>query len=110
MTDHALQKVDRDGLVVALNAAAAGGDTLPCGADVWVHFRNPTAGALTVTLVTPQTVGGNAVADVIRAMPANSDWVVGPLDPSLFASQPSGRAAVTYSGAGVTVAALRLDR
>ena len=52
---------------------------------VFLHFKKTGVGTCTVTIVTPGTVQGIAIADVTVSVPATTgDVFVGPLSPSLF--------------------------
>lgn len=99
------------GLVVAGAAASAGGDEAPTGGGRLLHVAVAAAagGPVTVTVATPGTVRGLAVADVSKAVSPGGVWVL-PLT-SEFRSSATGRAAVSYTDAtNVTVAVLEPDR
>lgn len=99
------QRIDRDGLTPTYAAATAGGDTVNTGATTFLHVKNASAAAITVTLVTPGKVGGLDIADQAATCPVG-DTLIGPISPDLFGGE-SGVASITYSAvASVTVAAL----
>ncbi|WP_435215915.1 hypothetical protein [Streptomyces sp. bgisy034] len=94
------------GLEISFDAAAGGGDTCVTGAGVLLLVRNGDASSHTVTLATPGTVNGLAIADravtvsagATEAIPVTSDY----RDPS------TGRASITYDGVtSVDVAVVR---
>ncbi|MBZ6259761.1 hypothetical protein KVH22_30040 [Streptomyces olivaceus] len=94
------------GGTIAFTAAAAGGDTCQTGAGVLLVVKNGDASEHTVTLVTPGTVNGLAIADrevTVAAgaqvgIPVNDDY----RDPS------TGRASLTYDAVtSVEVAVIR---
>lgn len=91
------QSVDLDGLTPVYSAAAAGGDAVAAGDEVVYHFKNASAGAITVTAVTPGTVQGLAVEDRALVVPANSELFV-KLPPSMFQNPSTKRVNLTYSG------------
>lgn len=89
-------------------AAASGGDTAPVGAGRFLYIRNGDASPHTVTLATPGTVSGIAIADVVVSVPAGESKLI-PLS-TLFRGA-SGRAALTYDAVtNVSVAVFELER
>lgn len=95
------------GLAPATAPAAAGGDQAPVGGNRLLYVRNNSAASVTVTVATPGTVRGLAVADVVAAVAASAVWTL-PLS-RMFADPITGRAAITYSAAAnVGVAVLEL--
>jgi len=51
---------------------------------VWISMRNSGAGSHTMTFPTPQTVDGQAVADMTIAVANGVTTLVGPFPPSTF--------------------------
>ncbi|MFH9957313.1 hypothetical protein ACH4OX_24310 [Streptomyces roseolus] len=89
-------------------AASSGGDTAPVGPGRFLYVRNGDASPHTVTIATPGTVSGVAIADVAVAVPAGESKIV-PLT-GLFRGA-SGRAALTYDAVtAVSVACFELER
>lgn len=95
------------GAAVAYTAATSGGDDCQTGAGVVLLVKNGDASDHTVTLATPGTVNGLAIADrpvpvaagAEKAIPITNDY----RDPS------TGRAAITYDAVtSVTVAVIRV--
>lgn len=87
-------------------AAAGGGDTAPVGPGRFLYVNNGSGGSLTVTVATPGTVSGLAIADTAVAVGAGDHALI-PLS-NVFRGA-NGRAAVTYSGVtSLTVAAFEL--
>lgn len=94
------------GAAVTYAAAAAGGDTFVPTARRRLHVKNGSASSITVTIATPATYAGLAIADAGGAVAAGEERAFGPFDPALFANS-SGVAAVTYTAVtSVTVAVL----
>jgi hypothetical protein len=91
---------------LATNGGAAG-DTFANTGKEFIEIR--TAGtAATVTFVTPNTVGGLAIADQAVVMPATGTTLCGPFAPGLY-NDSSGNVGITYNGtAGVTLGVFRL--
>ncbi|MFC8012204.1 hypothetical protein [Streptomyces cinereoruber] len=87
-------------------AAAGGGDTAPCGPGYLLAVINGGAGPQTVTIATPGTKNGHAIADATLTVAAG--------DTGLLAlggefRGANDRAAITYSAVtSVTVAVLKL--
>ncbi|MCW2498273.1 hypothetical protein [Jatrophihabitans sp.] len=99
------QVVQIAGTAPTANAASAGGDTVPTGDRTWIHVTNGSGSSVTVTIATPGTVSGLAIADVTVAIPAGTGKDIGPLTTALFGDN----AAITYSATtSVTVAALSI--
>ncbi|MFG2837030.1 hypothetical protein ACGFYE_18745 [Streptomyces zaomyceticus] len=89
-------------------AASADGDTAPVGAGRFLYVRNGDAAPHTVTIATPGTLSGVAIADVTVTVPAGESKIV-PLT-ALFRGA-SGRAALTYDAVtAVSVAVFELER
>lgn len=90
------QKVDADGLTPAYVSAAGGGDTCLPGEGSYIHVKNGSGGSITVTLVTPGTVAGLAVADRAVAVGAGAEAKI--LIGDEYRNQSTGLASITYSG------------
>ncbi|MBD0837371.1 hypothetical protein [Streptomyces sp. TRM68416] len=95
------------GAEVPYGPAAAGGDDCQTGAGVVLLVRNGDASSHTVTLVTPGTVNGLAIADrpvpvaagAVEAIPVTNDY----RDPA------TGRASITYDAVtSLDVAVIRV--
>lgn len=106
------QVVSVSGLAPTYAAAAGGGDTFTPGDDVFLHVKNAGGSPVTVTVVTPNTVGGLAISDVSVSVPATTgDRMIGPLSRQNFARSSDGLGEITYSGVtSVTVAVVDVRR
>ncbi|KUN92036.1 hypothetical protein [Streptomyces caeruleatus] len=82
-------------VAAAATAANAGGDTAPVGPGRFLYVNNGSGGSITVTIATPGTVSGLAVADTAVAVAAGKHAII-PLS-NVFRGS-NGRAAITYSG------------
>lgn len=102
-TDLNVQRVTRDGLAPAYTAANVDGHSISNDGQPILHVKNGSAGAITVTFVTPRQVDGLAVADLAVSVPAGGERIIGRFPPATF-----GRVVdVDFSAvASVTVAAL----
>ncbi|MGQ4513696.1 hypothetical protein [Streptomyces sp. DW26H14] len=82
------------------------GDSCPTGQGVLLVVKNADSAAHTVTLATPQTISGLAVADRTVSVPNGGTSLIPLLD--LYRDPETGRAAVTYDAVtSVTVAVVR---
>jgi hypothetical protein len=75
----------------------------------FLHFRKSGAGGCTVTIQTPPTIGGLAVAEQTVNVPATTgDVMVGPFPPAIY-NDGNGDAKFTLSEiTGLDVAVLKL--
>lgn len=102
----ATQSIARPGGPATYAAVSAGGDKVSPGDHTFLHIKNGNAATCTVTVVTPVTEGGFAVADLSLAIATGTDAFIGPLPAALF-RDTDGYASVTYSvSSSVTIAAL----
>lgn len=102
----AVQPLPTSGLAPTLAAASAGGDTAPIGSQFLLVVRNGGGAPVTVTVVTPGTTKGLAIADAALAIPAGGEGFI-PLD-SIYRNPSTGRADITYSAVtSVTVGVLQ---
>ncbi|MFJ6729991.1 hypothetical protein ACIQPQ_34340 [Streptomyces sp. NPDC091281] len=90
-----------------LVSAAGGGDTAQTGAGVVLAVKNADAGSHTVTVATPGTVDGLAVADRAVAVAAGQTMLIPLTD--RYRNPGTGRAAISYDGVtSVTVGVFRI--
>lgn len=92
----------------AFVAAAGGGDKIAPNDNGYLHYRNGSGGAITVTVVTPGLDKyGQARADIAVVVPATTgERIIGPF-PADLADPTDGLVAITYSGVtSLTVAAI----
>lgn len=74
-----------------------------------LHFKKDQASDATITIETPRTVGGLAVADRTVTIPGSTgDVFVGPLAPGLYNTGQDVKFTISGDVAGLTVAALRV--
>jgi hypothetical protein len=101
-------RVKITGIAPAPVAADALGDSLPAG-NTFALVKNSSAGSINVTVVVPGTTRFEQdEPDVVVAVPAGGERLIGPLSPAL-ANAETGLVDLTYSAvASVTVAALAL--
>jgi len=92
---------------VALNATNAGGDTVARADNGFVLFRNPTGGAITVTIDTPGTTHGLAIADASVVIGAGNFAIV-PINDEVFVHPDDHLIHLAYSAGGLTAAVCHL--
>jgi hypothetical protein len=109
------QSINRAGVGPTYAAAAGGGDQVAPSAQTFLHVKNGSGGALTVTVA---AVAGAApyanlpIGNLAVSVPAGGERMIGPILPAPFADPAnSGNAVITYSGVtSLTIAALELTQ
>jgi len=88
-TELTVQEVDRDGLKATYAAADSTNDHSwdNRSEDIFIHILNGSAGAVVATFVTPKTIDGLAVADLVVSVPAGEDWFIGPFRNDLYGQE-----------------------
>lgn len=115
-TELTVQEVDRDGLKATY---VAGDSTDDHSWDnrseaVFVHILNAGASACVATFLTPKTVDGLLIAELIVSVPAGEDWFIGPFRNDLYGQEDAdaGLAKAVLldidQDSSVTLAALKL--
>lgn len=110
-TDLTVQTIVSEGLAPTYAAANTDGNAFLNGGRTFLHVKNASAAAVTVTVVTPLTVNGRVVADDVISVPAGGERFVGAFPPALFNNTgvDANKVHVNYSAvASVTVAAFDL--
>jgi hypothetical protein len=90
-------------------AAAADADQVRCNGRTLLWVKNGSGSPINVTIVTTIQYAGLAVADVVVAVPAGGEKLIGPFERSIFGGSGANRdlAEIDYSStASVTRAAL----
>lgn len=90
--------------VPAEAAAAVDGNTFVNGPTTWLEATNTTGSSATVTITTPGTVDGNAIADKVITLAASAKTRIGPLSTVVYGPTVT----VTGSVVGVTLAVYQL--
>src|SRR3990167_4494309 len=103
MASLTVQTADTNGLLPTFNAVASGGDNFSNAfGDVVLLFRS-TSGSKTVTIQTPATHHGEAIAETSVTVPASGFQFAGTFNPDVY--NASGKVSMTYSNkVGLTVA------
>lgn len=114
MATLAIQNATKLGFEPTFAAVAAGGDEFVNDGKTLLEFVNSSgANAYTITVATPATIEGLAVADVAVSMQAGvgERRVVGPFPINAF-NDANGKVQITYTGTApatdLTVAVIRL--
>lgn len=114
MATLAIQPITRAGVAPTYAACTGGGDKFLPDADTFLHVKNGSGGALTVTIVTPrEAFPGAAISDIAVSVPATNERMIGPFPAEQFAdpADPNGLANITYSGVTtLTIAAIKLPQ
>jgi hypothetical protein len=88
---------------------------MECGSGMFLHIKNASGGALTVTFNVPaaRTYEPNvAITSPVISVPATTgDRMIGPIDAGTFADPTTGLCTLTYSGVtSLTVASIKLSQ
>jgi len=76
---------------------------------VLLHFVKTGAGAATITVVTPNTVGGLAIAEQTFVVPATTGNVwAGPFDPGIYNDASGDLDVSTSEDTAITVEAVQI--
>ena len=102
------QQIARTGTAPSFGAANSDGSALANDGREFIHVKNGGGSSINVTIQTPGTVDGNAIADLVVAVGAAAEKKIGPFPPDTY-NQDDGSIYIDYSAVGsVTVAAFRL--
>ena len=77
-------------------AAAANTDTIAADGRTVLWVKNGSGSSINVTVVSTKSVNGLAVADLVVAVPAGQDRLIGPFPRNTFADA-NGQADIDYS-------------
>jgi hypothetical protein len=94
----ATQGVTFAGVQPSLAAATGGGDSFTPANNLFLYVNNGGGSSITVTVVTPQTTRGQAIADLsVSVVNGTARFIrISPSD--FFADPTTGLGAITYSG------------
>ena len=107
MATLSVENIAVTGLNATYNAVAAS-DEFANDGNVIVHVKNGDGSANTVTITTPQTVNGLAVADAGGSVPAGEDRFFGPFPRATY-NDGSGNVTVSHSNTtSNTIAVMRI--
>jgi len=102
------QQSNRDGVALSFTAVdnANGNEFLNTGRELVLLARSGAGGAGTTTVVTQQTVDGQAVADKSLSIADDTTVVVGPFPPSIY-NDANGKVQLTHDDADSDIAVIR---
>ena len=104
----AAQQILTTGLTATFASAAGGGDKFANTGRQIVEIVNGDSSSMTVTVVTPGTYKGKAIADDTITVGAGVRKHIGPFDPEIY-NNSSGQVDLAYSGVtSLTVAILQI--
>ena len=107
----AVQQAAKEGITPTNNGSLSTSDTYQVNNDgkTFLHVKKSGATDCTVTIATPNTIDGLAVADqTVTVVASTGDKMIGPFRPDLF-NDANHDINVTFSNiTGLTVAAVRL--
>ena len=92
------QQLARTGITPVYNAATVTeGDGFANDGRTFIHCLNVSVGIITLTISTPGTVDGLAIADRTVAIPANTgNLMIGPFPPDVY-NQSNGQVYLDWS-------------
>src|ERR1041385_3512626 len=96
-----MQDAPTAGSALTYSAAAGGGDTVPYDPNGFILARNGSGGAITMTVVVPGTLYGQALADIAVNVPAAAGGVSGLAVVKMaqgMVDPTTGLISLTYSG------------
>ncbi len=108
MATLTLNVVARGGVTVSLVAAAGGGDEFVNTGQEFFMITNGGGGSINVTITTPNSVDGNAIADVVIAVGNGVTMFIGPFPKGTY-NDSANKVQIAYSGVTtVTVGVFRV--
>lgn len=106
VTDLATQSFTSSGAVPTYSAANVDGHTIINSGKTLLHVKNGSGGSINVTIATPGSADGLALADRVVAVAAGAEKIIGRLNPSVY-NNANGKITATFSAvSSVTVAAI----
>lgn len=107
-----VQEIGRSAALAPTYQAPTTTDTYQFANDgkTFLHVKKTGANACTVTVATPATPAGLALADLTFSVPATTgDRMIGPFDAQFYTDPVTGLTSVTFSEVtGLTFAAIRM--
>ena len=96
-TELTVQNIVRAGVSASYTAAIADNHKFTNNGRMFAHVKNGSGGAIVVTIQTPGTVDGLAIADRTVSIPATTgDVMIGPFPPGQY-NQSDGMVYIDYA-------------
>jgi hypothetical protein len=96
------------GVIPTYTPAIVDGHAFLSTGSTFIHVKNGSGVSVNVTIPTPMKYGGLDVADVVVAVAAGAEKLIGPFNPSMF-NQIDGLVHVDYSvTASITIAIINV--
>ena len=107
-TDLTPQQIARTGLAPTFGSAdGTNQNAFYNDGRTHLHVKNGGGSSINVTIDTPNTVDGLAISNLVVAVPAGGERIIGPFPTNIY-NQLDGKVYVDWSGVtSVTVACLR---
>ncbi len=100
-----LAQMSHNGVELVPVAAETDGNAWANNGNTWLYVLNGSGGNVVVTIKTPLTVEGIAVAEITKTLAAGEDWIFGTFSTRIF-NQTNGEVHVDYDSiTSVTVQA-----
>lgn len=110
-----LQAIARTGLNATYSGAVTDGHAIDnVSHKTLIHVKNASGGSVDVTVITQNTVDGLAIADLVVAVPASEERMIGPFPHAVYCKNDTDLSIthavwIDYSATtSVTIAALKL--
>jgi hypothetical protein len=104
------QQVPFAGVQPSLAAATGGGDTFTPANNLFLYVNNAGGGSITVTVVTPQSSRGQAIADLSVSVTNGQARFIRISPADFFMDATTGLGSITYSGVtSVTVGVFQVQ-
>lgn len=108
MAQLSAQEMPWNGFEPTLDPADSAGDEAPVGSGMFLYISNSGTAAATVTVSTPGTAHGAAIAEAQPSVAAGGSHML-PLLAALYRNPSTGRADISYSDAtDLSVAVVKL--
>jgi hypothetical protein len=97
MATLSVQQISRTGITPTYGSCAGGGDEFVNSGEEFIHIKNGHTSPQTVTIATPATVDGLAVADRPVEVTNAEERIIGPFPVSTY-NDANGKVQLTYDG------------
>jgi len=103
-----VQEIVRTGIEPTYEAANADGEQISNNGRMFIHVKNGSGSSINVTAVTPGTVDDLAISDLVVAVPAGEERMIGEFPPAYY-NQSDDTVDINFSSVTtITIAAFHL--